>query len=321
MSKYLSLFVLAFLSYLSLGVVAGEFDGKKVLYIDSYHEGYAWSDGMTESIVGIIGESGAELKIHRMDTKRNKTVEFKQKAALDAKKLIESFQPDVVIATDDNASKYLLAPYYKGSSIPFVFAGVNWDATPYGFPTSNITGMVEVNAYPDLLDLLNSMARGEKVGFLSGPGETGALVVERSKKILGLEISEVRQANTFEEWKSSFIDLNGKVDVLLLNNNAGITDWDKEAAKQFVERNTKIPTGSTNAWMLDYSLMTYAKLASEQGEWAALTAMRILLGESPADIPIERNKRGDIGINKRVASAIGVTVSENIEFSASIVIE
>lgn len=321
MSKYLSLFVLAFLSYLSLGVVAGEFDGKKVLYIDSYHEGYAWSDGMTESIVGIIGESGAELKIHRMDTKRNKTTEFKQKAALDAKKLIESFQPDVVIATDDNASKYLLAPYYKGSSIPFVFAGVNWDATPYGFPTSNITGMVEVNAYPDLLDLLNSMARGEKVGFLSGPGETGALVVERSKKILGLEISEVRQANTFEEWKSSFIELNGKVDVLLLNNNAGITDWDKEAAKQFVESNTKIPTGSTNAWMLDYSLMTYAKLASEQGEWAALTAMRILLGESPADIPIERNKRGDIGINKRVASAIGVTVSENIEFSASIVIE
>ena len=204
------------MSYLSLGVVAGEFDGKKVLYIDSYHEGYAWSDGMTESIVGIIGESGAELKIHRMDTKRNKTTEFKQKAALDAKKLIESFQPDVVIATDDNVSKYLLAPYYKGSSIPFVFAGVNWDATPYGFPTSNITGMVEVNAYPDLLDLLNSMARGEKVGFLSGPGETGALVVERSKKILGLEISEVRQANTFEEWKSSFIELNGKVDVLLL---------------------------------------------------------------------------------------------------------
>ena len=147
----------------------GDFDDKKVLYIDSYHEGYPWSDGMTEAITGLIEGSGVELKIHRMDTKRNGSEAFKKEAALKAKAVIESFTPDVVIATDDNASKYLIAPFYKGKNLPFVFAGVNWDAKPYGFPASNVTGMIEVNAYPDLIALLTPLAKGKKNWLFDRP--------------------------------------------------------------------------------------------------------------------------------------------------------
>ncbi len=310
--------ILLLVSNIALG---GDFDGKKILYIDSYHEGYAWSDGMTEAIVGLIEGSGAELKIHRMDTKRNGSEAFKKAAALKAKAVIKSFSPDVVIATDDNASKYLIVPYYRGKSLPFVFAGVNWDAKPYGFPASNVTGMVEVNAYPDLISILTPLAKGKKIGFLTGPGTTGQLIVERSERILGLQIDQVRQASDFEQWKSMFKELNQKVDMILLNNNAGIKGWDDENAVAFVEKNTQVVTGTTNKWMLKYSVLAYAKLASEQGDWAAQTAMRILLGESPADIPIERNKRGDIGVNKRLARVLGVNIPEEVEFSASEVIE
>ena len=109
--------------------------------------------------------------------------------------------------------------------------------------------------------------------------------------------------------------------MILLNNNAGINGWNDNDAVAFVEKNIQVVTGTTNKWMLKYSVLAYAKLASEQGEWAAETAMRILLGESPADIPIERNKKGDIGVNKRLAQALGVNVPEEVEFSASEIIE
>ena len=65
--------------------------------------------------------------IFRMDTKRNTDEEFKKTAALKAKAEIEASKPDVVIAADDNASKYLIQPYFKDASLPFVFCGVNWD--------------------------------------------------------------------------------------------------------------------------------------------------------------------------------------------------
>lgn len=118
---------------------------KKILYVDSYHAAYPWSAGITEGIKNVIDEhDDIELKIIQMDTKRHSDDEFKKTAAQKVKDLIESLQPDVVIASDDNASKYLIVPYYKGSKLPFVFCGVNGDAEVYGFPYRNITGIVEV---------------------------------------------------------------------------------------------------------------------------------------------------------------------------------
>ncbi len=52
-----------------------------------------------------------------MDTKRNTSEEFKQEAALKAKALIESSNPDVVIVSDDNAVKCLVQPYNYKSNI------------------------------------------------------------------------------------------------------------------------------------------------------------------------------------------------------------
>ena len=91
-------------------VMAKSYAGKKVLFVDSYHQGYAWSDGITSGIKSVLESKGVELKIIQMDTKRNTSEDFKKEAAAKAKSVIESFHPDVVIAADDNASKYLIAP-------------------------------------------------------------------------------------------------------------------------------------------------------------------------------------------------------------------
>jgi hypothetical protein len=72
---------LAMIFVISSMVMAADMTGKKVLFIDSYHEGYGWCDGITAGVQEVITSSGAELKIHRMDTKRNTSDAFKKNAA------------------------------------------------------------------------------------------------------------------------------------------------------------------------------------------------------------------------------------------------
>ena len=142
-----------FKHYLMVGVFIGAllfpvsgFSQDRILYVDSYHAGYAWSDGVTEGIQKVLKDADVKLEIYRMDTKRNTSEAFKRKAALDAKALIESFKPNVVIASDDNASKYLIQPYFKNARLPFVFCGVNNSGDAYEYPYKNVTGMIEVSA-------------------------------------------------------------------------------------------------------------------------------------------------------------------------------
>jgi len=61
------------------------FSENRIVYIDSYHKGYGWSDGILQEIQSIMNESDVGLEVFHMDTKRNTDEGFKKKAALNAK--------------------------------------------------------------------------------------------------------------------------------------------------------------------------------------------------------------------------------------------
>ncbi|MBI9084863.1 MAG: hypothetical protein JEZ11_14820 [Desulfobacterales bacterium] len=290
------------------------------MFIDSYHQGYAWSDGITDGIQKVLADTGAELKIFRMDTKRNGSDDFKKAAAEKAKAEIESFKPDVVIAADDNASKFLVAPFYKDAALPFVFCGVNWDATVYGFPCKNVTGMVEVTPIPQLIDQLKPYAKGTKIGFLAPDLLTAKKEAANYKTVFGLEVTAY-YAKDFEDWKKGFTELQSKVDMLIIDSDGGLYADKAQEMVSFVEASTKIPTGAAYDFMASYALITYGKVASEQGAWAADAAVKILGGTSPASIEIAQNQMGQLIVNTRIAQALGVELPFELLSAAEKVIE
>ena len=314
--------LLALLLVLSFSGVsmAKSYAGKKVLFVDSYHEGYAWSDGITAGIKSSLDGTGIELKVIRMDTKRNNGDDFKKAAAQKAKSAIEEYKPDVVIAADDNASKYLIVPYFKDASLPFVFCGVNWDASGYGFPAKNVTGMVEVTPVPQLLEQLKAYAKGNRVGFLGPDILTGRKEAENYRKVFGLEITDY-YAKDFEDYKKGFLKLQDQVDILLLASDGGLYKDHAVELKSFIEANTKIPTGTSYDFMADFALVDFAKVAEEQGGWAAETALKILDGAAPKSIPIAKNEKGKLIINTRIAKNLGVEIPFEVLESADQVIE
>lgn len=298
---------LYFFLLLSPVVSAATLAGKKILYIDSYHAGYAWSDGITEGIETTLADTGIRLAIHRMDTKRLKSERLKQQAALAAKALIEQYQPDVIIASDDNAAKYLIAPYYSDSPIPVVFCGINWDATVYGFPTRNITGMIEANDVDGLVHLLQQMNPGGRIGFIGGDTLTNRKEVDFYVNTFGLDIVAFF-ARDFAHFQQGYRALQEQVDSLIFYNFIAIDGWDHGQAVDFLRRNTRIPTGTFQSGVLPYAVIGYLKVPQEQGVWAATAAMRILGGTPPSAIPVINNSQARLVVNRDMASAAGLDV-------------
>jgi len=304
---------------ISGGIQEPSSEKKKVLYVDSYHSEFPWTKGITEGICSVLGvkveEDGStddsdalvQFRIFHMDTKRNLSEDYSREISLTAKSVIEEWEPDVVITSDDNAAKYLIAPYYKGADIPFVFCGVNWDASVYGLPASNVTGMVEVALIHQLADQLSEFTTGKRIGFLKGDSLTARKESVYIKKVIGQNLV-TELAVSFKDWQEKFISLQDRVDILLVGYPGAIPDWDQDLAglKKFLMESTRIPTGAWDTWLSEMVLVTFANQAEEQGEWSARTALEILNGKKPADIPVVENKRAAVYLNLSLAKSLGV---------------
>ncbi len=289
-----------------LAVPATAQTGKKVLFIDSYHRGYEWSDGVEDGAEKVLRSAGVQVQFVRMDTKRHGDEKWKRQAGLEARAAIERTKPDVVIVSDDNAVKYVLQAFYKDAALPFVFCGVNWDARPYALPYRNTTGMVEVALTTQLVDRLKEYAKGKRIGFLTADTETERADQRAYREKLELGFAAERLVKTFAEWKAAFLELQGQVDVLLLGNNAGIPDWNDAAARAFAEANSRVPSGAVYDWMMPYAMLGLTKLPSEQGIFAGKAALAILKGAAPTSIPITANKDGQIYLNVKLAAKTGI---------------
>lgn len=293
--------------------------GKKVLFVDSYHSGYEWSDGILRGLKAGLQGSGVVLDVFHMDTKNNPADDFKKQAGLKAKAHIEQTKPNLVIVADDNATNYLLMPFYKNAALPFLFVGINWEASAYGLPYSNATGMLEVALVSQLVANLKEYAKGDRVGFITGDSETERKELKSYKEILKLQFASEKFVKTFAEWKDEYKKMAGSVDMILFGNNAGIKDWNQAEAVKLVTENAKVPTGTINDYIMPYVMIGMVKIPDEFGLWAAENSIKILKGESPKGIPMVQNKQQKLMLNVGLASKAGIVIKPALLKNATIV--
>jgi ABC-type uncharacterized transport system substrate-binding protein len=289
----------------------------RCLYISSYHKGYAWSDGVETSLRQVIGNK-CELKQFDMDTKRNKDVAAIEAAALQAKQLIDSWKPDVVITSDDNAVRYLLEPYFRDHSIPFVFCGINWSVEEYGLPYRNTTGIIEIAPIEPLFERIRQIQ-----GTIANAFYIGAKTNTEAKNLARFEKQAERKnivlnhglATTTDEW-IDFYQQAQQHDVIIVGSNAGINDWNPEKVSAAVNQYTRVLSVTNHDWMMPYTILGLTKIPEEQGEWAAQAALYILEGNSATDIPIVANHKWDIWLNPGILQATRLKIPKTILMKA-----
>jgi len=278
----------------------------KVLYINSYHEDYNSAIVQTNAVKDILLPKNILLKFVHMNTKQIKKDYLRKLEALKVKKVIQQWKPDLVIASDDAASKYVVKEYYRDANLPFVFIGVNWSIKSYKYPYKNVTGQIEVELASELIVELIKHSNGSRVGFIAGDTTTDRKALKHYENELGIKFQQVEFVKDFTQWQDAYLTLQNSVDVLLFRNNSGIKNWDDLKAEQFIKQVTKIPTGSVNSNMFPYVLISFAKDNYEFGEYAANTALRILNGESSSSLPITRNQRSKVSLNMTLAKKLNI---------------
>lgn len=116
---------------------------KKVLYVNSYHQGHSWADSLTAGIHSILNQkNGVELFVEYFDSQRFPDSLYAIKYI---SYLVEKYGntiPDLFMASDDGAARLILDFRARiGSNKPCVLCGINDKAYYTGF--ANVYGILE----------------------------------------------------------------------------------------------------------------------------------------------------------------------------------
>ncbi len=309
--RIVALLVLSILLFTSCGAPPA-----KIFFLNSYHEGYGSSDDITEGIQETLSDAGVNLDIFYMDTKRQNAPEYLQHIAEQALQRINKVKPDVIIASDDNAVKYVIAPHFKQGDIPVIFCGVNWSCEQYGLPTENVTGMLEVLPLDSALITLKTIYPQARNLTILSEYSTSEL---NNKEILdplyrdyGFEPTYAL-VKTFSEWKQAYTRANREADLIFFVTNGAIQNWDAEEAKALIQETIATPIFTADDFMMDYAVFGFTKVAKEQGIWAAQTALDILAGTSPGDIPVTKNQQARTYLNDTLAKRLDAEIPSELQ--------
>ena len=218
------------------------------------------------------------------------------------------------------------------STIPIVFQ-VGIDPVPLGLvaslsqPGSNVTGVTNftVELGSKLLGLLHELIPGTTaIAALMNPNFAGAEKelgdVEAAARILGLQLIVLR-AGTEREIETAFATIAQQgVHALLVGIDPFLT----------AQRNQIVTLAARHAIPAVYplrdfavagGLMSYGTDFADAYRQGGIYTGRILRGEKPADLPVQRSTKFEFVINFKTAKALGLAVPNSMQLLADEVIE
>lgn len=287
--------------------------GKKVLVVASYHREYQWVGDIIQALERDL--VGASLTYFFMDTKKNP--EGAAAKGAEAMALFRKLKPDAVIAMDDAAQEFFVVPYLKDKvATPVIFCGVNDDADKYGYPATNVTGVVEKKHYRESFSFAQVIKPSiRRIGILYTPLDSNGVnlaQIEREKHAYSVEIVPPVPVRNLAEIRQAVADLAQRADALLLLNMTGIRD---EEGRQFeghdviraVVEMTGLVTIGASDWEVEAgALCGVIKTGEEQGALAAEMLLALWSGKTVPELPLTWNRSGQRYLNIATLKKLGL---------------
>lgn len=302
-------------------------DPCRVLVVMSYNHGYEWVTEITEGIESVLGGK-CQITYFYMDTKRD--IEGGPRKARQAYALYRELEPDGVIAADDNAQSMFVVPYLKDRvKTPVIFCGVNHAPDIYGYPASNVSGILERFHISESLALAAQLMPSIRTfSYFMFESTTSRAILEDIKvkeNTFPLRFVSARTAKTMKEAVLIAEELREKCDAIFMPDVEGITDdyGNPLSAREIVPvlaRTSKKPIIGVSRINIRYGILCgVVESGQEQGATAARMLLRAIEGTPVSEIPITRNRKGRAMVNVSVIKTLGIRPKPIILKGAQIV--
>jgi ABC-type uncharacterized transport system substrate-binding protein len=287
----------------------------KILVVMSYEEDYAWCKEIKQGIETVLSDK-SEIRYMYLDT-RHSAPEISKAKAKETYVLYQEFQPDGVIAADDDAQSLFVVPYLKDKvKTPIMFNGVNAEPQEYGYPASNISGILERVHYIESIAFLRQLAPSVKtIGFIWGNNATAKGLYQQVQNEMNTYSAKpvaFKFIETLDDAVSMAKELKMQCDAISIDALRGIRDKDGKPLDENIIASKLVivfdkPIITANAFMMKYgALCAVVKTGQEQGQTSAEMLMKAMQGTPVSQIPITKNHNGKRMINATALKAFGI---------------
>jgi len=304
----------------------------RILHVMSFHSPYRWTDGQLAGFKqGLGADVRAEYRVLQMDANRNKTPQAKAEKGTEAQALIESWQPDLVYTSDDDAARYVIQPHIN-TSTPMVFSGVNKNPEDYGFNTAkNVTGVLEREHFVETVHLLQSIAPGiPRLAIISDDGPQFVPMLQRIQesrnRIPGVRIVATDIVQTYADFQKKVRAYQDQADAILLlgiftlRDDKGVSVPYPDVLRWMTE-NSKLPDCSFWIDRIFHGTLAAMTVSEQaQGLAAGQLARGILVNKSaPASLPMKPTAKGHPAINLARARQLGLKIKSTQLLTAEVI--
>jgi PAS domain S-box-containing protein len=290
---------------------------KTVLYLNSYHDGYYWSDELHEGIRTVLNQSRykVDLQVEYMDAKKYNYEIISNNLYSLYKEKFKNEAFDIIILSDNDALNFVNKHRHDlFKDIPVVFCGVN-DLKHSEYAAGNITGIVET------YDLINTLKVAKKLHpakdrmvFLIDDSTTGIAIRHQAEKLiqnnnLGLQIEFWSQLS-LEETQKKVGELTDNTFLFIAPYYQTIDGrfYTSEEVTEAIYKHSSVPIYTAWGFLVGYGTVGGKVLSGiEHGKTAGEMALQILDGTHADDIPIIREAEDGIYLfDYQVMTKLGI---------------
>lgn len=308
------IFILAVLLLLPAQGAWAQKAKKKVLYLNSYHHGYAWSDQIRKGIVSVLNDSefSLEMQTEYMDAKKYNYNYITNKLVTLYRDKFAGEKFDAIIVSDNDAFNFVRqhrAALFPG--VPIIFCGVNMsrDSLEVG-----ITGVVERPSLIDTLNVALSFHPGVRRLVVVGDTSTTGRYIRRQIENI---MSAFEKRLEFEYWTSmSMGEMLTRVrdlpdDTILffipMYQEVDGRFYTAEEVMEEISKYSTVPLYSAWRFLLGHGSVGGKLLSGQkEGAQAAEMALEVLRGTPVSDIPIVDKPVGEYWFDYKVLKRLHI---------------
>lgn len=265
-----------------------------ILILNSYHKGYAWTDGTLKGIESILKNNDNLIRIEYMDAKTIKDEEYLNILYELYKHKLSKHKFDVIIASDNDAYNFL-KKYHEDlfKDVPIICTGLNSFDDFITNKENRFTGIAETIDIKDTLDLCFKLHKNIKnVVVTADESLASDISIEIIKKVMPLYGDSKQfyfsQNDSIEQQKEylSKIPKDSMVLQIGLYKDKFKESITVEQGNRIISEATNVPIYSCWEMNLGNGVIGGKMISSyTQGKIAARMVQQVLNGKNIKEIP------------------------------------